>query len=245
VYSLSDTRYRVRTRLSRSGARSLLRADTRALGVHGTPTVRAGTPIGPRATPRGPHRQPFHAICRLRAFARAVPKPACEQGFPADSGSAHLCLKIVVSPVRVRVRPHPAWGLDYLVPGATSCGAVEHTTRIVFSLVRVEASPSRKYPQIWAFCSNNSDRGVHTRGSRGPFGPFQRRRRWAGEHLQGMKSPRQSAKVDPVVDRLAHEGRLRPAELDLRAVLARRGAMRGAVTDAGSRAVQEQRGERG
>jgi hypothetical protein len=59
-----------------------------------------------------------------------------------------------------------------------------------------------------------------------------------------MQSQRQPAKVDPVVDRLARDGRLRPAKLDLRAVLARRGPMRGAVTEAGSRALQEQRGER-
>lgn len=60
-----------------------------------------------------------------------------------------------------------------------------------------------------------------------------------------MKPRRRPSKLDPVVERLAREGRLRPAELDLRDVLARRVAMRGQVTDAGSRAVQEQRGERG
>jgi hypothetical protein len=59
-----------------------------------------------------------------------------------------------------------------------------------------------------------------------------------------MKPHREPTKVDQVVDRLAHEGRLRPAELALRDVLTRRGPLKGTVTDAGSRAVQEQRGER-
>ena len=59
-----------------------------------------------------------------------------------------------------------------------------------------------------------------------------------------MKPHRDPTKVDRVVDRLVSEGRLRPAELSLREVLARRGPLNGTVTDAGSRAVQEQRGER-
>lgn len=59
-----------------------------------------------------------------------------------------------------------------------------------------------------------------------------------------MKPHRDPTKVDRVVDRLTREGRLRPAELSLRDVLARRGHLEGPVTDAGSRAVQEQRGER-
>jgi hypothetical protein len=59
-----------------------------------------------------------------------------------------------------------------------------------------------------------------------------------------MKPDRRPSKVDPVIERLAREGRVRPGTLDLRDVLARRGPMRGPITDAGSRAVQEQRGER-
>lgn len=59
-----------------------------------------------------------------------------------------------------------------------------------------------------------------------------------------MKREPKPAKPDPVIDRLVREGKLRPATLDLRDVLARRGPMTGPITDAGTRAVQEQRGER-
>jgi hypothetical protein len=56
---------------------------------------------------------------------------------------------------------------------------------------------------------------------------------------------KRAAKADEVIDRLVREGRLRPATKDLRDVLARRGELRGPVSDAGTRALQEQRGERG
>jgi hypothetical protein len=53
-----------------------------------------------------------------------------------------------------------------------------------------------------------------------------------------------TSKTDPVLERLEREGRLRPATADLRDVLARRGPLTGPITDAGTRALQEQRGER-
>jgi hypothetical protein len=56
--------------------------------------------------------------------------------------------------------------------------------------------------------------------------------------------PRRTSKTDPVLDRLEREGRIRPATADLRDVLARRGPLTGPVTDAGTRALQEQRGDR-
>jgi hypothetical protein len=58
-----------------------------------------------------------------------------------------------------------------------------------------------------------------------------------------MKRRPLSTRPDPVIDRLASEGRLRPASKDLRDVLTDRGELQGAVTDAGTRALQEQRGE--
>ncbi|MEO6496940.1 MAG: hypothetical protein ABIO51_05600 [Solirubrobacteraceae bacterium] len=60
-----------------------------------------------------------------------------------------------------------------------------------------------------------------------------------------MKRPPKAHRPDPVIDRLADEGRLRPATEKMGEVLARRGELRGPVTDAGTRALQEQRGERG
>jgi hypothetical protein len=60
-----------------------------------------------------------------------------------------------------------------------------------------------------------------------------------------VKPPRRSSKTDPVLDRLERAGRIRPATADLRDVLARRGPPTGPVTDAGTRALQEQRGDRG
>lgn len=62
--------------------------------------------------------------------------------------------------------------------------------------------------------------------------------------LISMKRRPLGTSPDPVIDRLASEGRLRPASRDLRDVLAERGELRGPVTDAGTRALQEQRGER-
>jgi hypothetical protein len=59
-----------------------------------------------------------------------------------------------------------------------------------------------------------------------------------------MKPSRRSPKADPVIDRLASAGRLRPATSSLHDFLARRGPLTGPVTDAGTRALQEQRGER-
>jgi len=56
-----------------------------------------------------------------------------------------------------------------------------------------------------------------------------------------MNPDRRPSKVDLVIERLAREGPVRPRTLDLGDVLARRGPMRGPITDAGSRAVQEQR----
>lgn len=41
-----------------------------------------------------------------------------------------------------------------------------------------------------------------------------------------VKPPRRTSKTDPVLDRLEREGRLRPATVDLRDVLARRGPAR-------------------
>lgn len=63
--------------------------------------------------------------------------------------------------------------------------------------------------------------------------------------LWTVKPPRRTSKTDPVLDRLEREGRIRPATADLRDVLARRGPLTGPVTDAGTRALQEQRGDRG
>jgi hypothetical protein len=63
--------------------------------------------------------------------------------------------------------------------------------------------------------------------------------------LSGVKPPRRTSKTDPVRDRLERKGRLRPATADLRDVLARRGPLTGPITDAGTRALQEQRGDRG
>lgn len=60
-----------------------------------------------------------------------------------------------------------------------------------------------------------------------------------------MEPPPRPATSDPVIERLARQGRLRPPTLDLRDVLARRGPLRGPVSDAGTRALQEQRGDRG
>ena len=83
-------------------------------GIHsrlGSEPVRTlvARPInGPRAASRGPHRRPFHALCGLWASAAPHAKPGCEQELRADSGAAYICLKIVVSPVRVRVSPSPA-----------------------------------------------------------------------------------------------------------------------------------------
>jgi len=84
-----------------------------------------GRRVGPRAASHGPHRQPFHAFCGLRASAQRPAKPAYEQGFPADSGSAYVCLKIVVSPVRIRVSPlgNARWTLDALLFGPLSAPA--------------------------------------------------------------------------------------------------------------------------
>jgi hypothetical protein len=59
-----------------------------------------------------------------------------------------------------------------------------------------------------------------------------------------VKREPEPARPNPVVDRLAREGKVRPARYDLRDVLERRGPLTGDVTDAGTRAVQEQRGER-
>lgn len=50
---------------------------------------------------------------------------------------------------------------------------------------------------------------------------------------------------DVVIERLAKQGILRPATQNLRDVLAKRGVLAGPVTDAGTRALQEQRGDRG
>jgi hypothetical protein len=47
------------------------------------------------------------------------------------------------------------------------------------------------------------------------------------------------------LQRLAKQGRVKPPSRRLSDVLAERGPMTGPVSDAGSRAVQEQRGERG
>jgi hypothetical protein len=47
------------------------------------------------------------------------------------------------------------------------------------------------------------------------------------------------------LQRLAKEGRVKPPSRRLSDVLAERGPLTGPVSDAGSRAVQEQRGERG
>ncbi|MCW2987053.1 MAG: hypothetical protein JWR63_4623 [Conexibacter sp.] len=63
--------------------------------------------------------------------------------------------------------------------------------------------------------------------------------------LPGVKPPRRTPKTGPVLDRLEREGRIRPATADLRDVLARRGPLTGPITDAGTRALQEQRGDRG
>jgi hypothetical protein len=60
-----------------------------------------------------------------------------------------------------------------------------------------------------------------------------------------MKRPPRTNRPDPVIDRLAGEGRIRPATKDLDEVLAKRGPLRGPVTDAGTRALQEQRGDDG
>jgi hypothetical protein len=48
-----------------------------------------------------------------------------------------------------------------------------------------------------------------------------------------------------VIRKLAEQGRLKPPLRRLRDVLAERGPLRGPVSDAGSRAVQEQRGDGG
>ncbi len=63
--------------------------------------------------------------------------------------------------------------------------------------------------------------------------------------LASMKPQRHRSKVNPIIERLAREGRVRPGTLDISDALTRRGPMRGPITNAGSRAVQEQRGERG
>jgi hypothetical protein len=47
------------------------------------------------------------------------------------------------------------------------------------------------------------------------------------------------------LQRLAAQGRVKLPERRLADVLAERGPLRGALSDAGSRAVQEQRGDRG
>ena len=47
------------------------------------------------------------------------------------------------------------------------------------------------------------------------------------------------------VSRLASQGLIKPAARRLSEILAERGPLRGPVTDAGSRAVREQRGDRG
>ena len=65
------------------------------------------------------------------------------------------------------------------------------------------------------------------------------------DYASHVKSPRRTSKTDPVLDRLERDGRLRPATADLRDVLARRGPLKGPITDAGTRALQEQRGDRG
>jgi hypothetical protein len=70
-------------------------------------------------------------------------------------------------------------------------------------------------------------------------------RRRAAVYSVWVKPPRRTSKIDPVLDRLEREGRLRPATADLRDVLARRGSLTGPITDAGTRALQEQRGDRG
>ena len=58
-----------------------------------------------------------------------------------------------------------------------------------------------------------------------------------------MKRPPKINRPDPVIERLAGEGRILPATKRLDAVLAKRGQLRGPVTDAGTRALQEQRGD--
>jgi hypothetical protein len=63
--------------------------------------------------------------------------------------------------------------------------------------------------------------------------------------LSGVKPPRRNPKKNPAIDRLVREGKLLPATADIREVLARRGPLTGPITDAGTRALQEQRGERG
>lgn len=60
-----------------------------------------------------------------------------------------------------------------------------------------------------------------------------------------MKRSSDTQRPDAVIERLAGEGKLRPATRNLGEVLAKRGALRGPVTDVGTRALQEQRGERG
>jgi hypothetical protein len=49
----------------------------------------------------------------------------------------------------------------------------------------------------------------------------------------------------PELQRPADQGRVKPPSRRLADVLAERGPLRGAVSDAGSRALQEQRGEGG
>lgn len=59
------------------------------------------------------------------------------------------------------------------------------------------------------------------------------------------ESPRPSESSERPLERLIREGLVRAPDRRLSDVLAERGALGGPITDAGSRAVQEQRGERG
>lgn len=64
------------------------------------------------------------------------------------------------------------------------------------------------------------------------------------EHM-AKSAPHRSPAPSPVIRKLAEQGRLKPPLRRLRDVLAERGPLRGPVSDAGSRAVQEQRGDGG
>jgi hypothetical protein len=51
--------------------------------------------------------------------------------------------------------------------------------------------------------------------------------------------------LSPELQKVAAQGRVKPPSRRMSDVLAERGPMSGPVSDAGSRAVQEQRGDRG